>query len=173
MERLESQSHVNKTFVMAAFAFAALGMSCARAQSPKSNWDNLNGLPPGAEIRVFLAGGKTVRGFLQKADADSLAITATTSQERLPRQDVKRIQLKRQGHRGRNTLIGLGVGAAAGLGAWVSAARPNVAPRAQKAQATMFRRKPILFRRGSFIAMLSTTIWPGYSSLHVSLGRPK
>ncbi|HEY2015562.1 MAG TPA: hypothetical protein VGH38_18790 [Bryobacteraceae bacterium] len=44
-----------------------------------------------------------------------LAINATTSQEMLVRQNVKRVQLKRPGHRGRNTLIGLGLGAAGGL----------------------------------------------------------
>ena len=56
-----------------------------------------------------------MRGFLQKADADSLAINATTSQETIERQDVLRVQAKRPGHRGRNTLIGFGVGTGAGL----------------------------------------------------------
>ena len=93
--------------------------ACCLRLAPRPNrkrdWTVLSGLAAGTEIRVTVSGGKTVRGFLQKADADSLAINATTSQETLARQDVKRVQTKRQGHRGRNTLIGLAVGRPAGL----------------------------------------------------------
>src|SRR3954454_20117607 len=94
---------------LAMFAGAASG------QTSRADWNVLSGLPAGTEIRVTLAGGKTLRGFFQKNDADSLAINATTSQETLARQDVKRVQSKRPGHRGRNTLIGLGVGAVGGF----------------------------------------------------------
>ena len=51
-----------------------------------------------------------MRGFLQKARRGFAGINATTSQETLARQEIKRVQSKRPGHRGRNTLIGLGVG---------------------------------------------------------------
>ena len=37
------------------------------------------------------------------------------SQEALSRQEIRRVSVKRQGHRGRNTLIGLAVGAGGGL----------------------------------------------------------
>ena len=73
-------------------------------------------LAPGSEIRVTLAEGLLVRGFLQSASADSLVINASTSQERLAKAQVKRVQVKRPGHRGRNTLIGLAVGTGVGLG---------------------------------------------------------
>jgi hypothetical protein len=78
-------------------------------------WNRLNRLPAGTEIRVALAGGKTLRGFLQNVAPASISINATTSQETVPRTDIKRIQQKRESHRGRNTLIGLGIGAAGGL----------------------------------------------------------
>ena len=105
-----------KLLGIAAFSLAALASSAvAQLQGPTAGWTNLGQLAPGAEVRVVLSGGKTVRGFLQKATSDSLAINATTSQETLSRQDVKRVQVRRQGHRGRNTLIGLAVGAAGGL----------------------------------------------------------
>jgi len=108
-----------RTFAI--LGLAALVSSCAQAQSPKSDWGNLNRLPAGAEIRVFLKDGKSFRGYLQKADADGLSMNATTSQERLSRGDVKRIQVKTQGHRGRNTLLGLGCGMAGGLAAGAAA----------------------------------------------------
>jgi len=97
-----------------------LALSCvlignAATDSKRGDWAVLRGLATGTEIRVTLSGGRTVRGFFQKNDADSLMINATTSQETLARQDVKRVQSKRPGHRGRNTLIGLGVGAGGGL----------------------------------------------------------
>jgi hypothetical protein len=87
----------------------------AAAQSKRGDWNILGGLATGTEIRVTLSGGRVVRGFLQKNDADSLLVNATISQETLARQDVKRVQSKRPGHRGRHTLIGLAVGAGGGL----------------------------------------------------------
>ena len=99
-----------------ALSVAALALTAtAQEKDPASIWANVNHLAPGSEIRVVLAAGRTLHGFLQSASADSLAINAATSQETLSRQDIARVQLKRPGHRGRNTLIGLSVGAAGGL----------------------------------------------------------
>ena len=89
--------------------------AAAQPAKPIANWANLNQLVTGAEIRVTLANGKTLRGFVQRVTPESLAINATTSQETLSRQDIRRVALKRPGHRGRNTLIGLAIGTGAGL----------------------------------------------------------
>jgi hypothetical protein len=95
---------------------AVLVLSASAQQTkPIAQWANLNGLESGSEIRVVLNGGKTITGFLQTVSADSMAINAATSQEALSRQDVKLVSLKRPGHRGRNTVIGLLIGAGAGL----------------------------------------------------------
>jgi hypothetical protein len=95
---------------------AVLVLSASAQQTkPIAQWANLNGLESGSEIRVVLKGGKTIAGFLQTVSADSMAINAATSQEALSRQDVKLVSLKRPGHRGRNTVIGLLIGAGAGL----------------------------------------------------------
>ena len=95
---------------------AALAATAAAQQAkPIANWANLNQLVTGAEIRVTLANGKTLRGFMQRVTPESLTINATTSQETLSRQDIRRVALKRPGHRGRNTLIGLAIGTGAGL----------------------------------------------------------
>jgi hypothetical protein len=98
---------------------ALLGAALAAAQQAKpiANWANLNQLAPGSEIRVTLTTGRTLRGFVQSVTPESLAINATTSQETLARQDIRRVALKKPGHRGRNTLIGLAIGAGAGLAA--------------------------------------------------------
>ena len=97
---------------------AILAASAAAQQAqPIANWAKLNQLVTGTEIRVTLADGKTLRGFMQRVTPESLAINATTSQETLSRQDIRSVALKRPGHRGRNTLIGLAIGAGAGLAA--------------------------------------------------------
>ena len=91
------------------------GTAAAQQAKPIANWANLNRLVTGAEIRVTLANGKTLRGFMQRVTPESLAINSTTSQETLSRQDIRRVALKRPGHRGHNTLIGLAIGTGAGL----------------------------------------------------------
>ena len=103
---------------MPALLAATLAATAAAQQAkPIANWANLNQLVMGAEIRVTLANGKTLLGFIQRVTPESLAINATTSQETLSRQDIRRVALKRPGHRGRNTLIGLAIGTGAGLAA--------------------------------------------------------
>lgn len=107
-----------RAFGVLVLAVAALVISAAAQPLQRGpNWERVESLPPGSEIRVLLAGGKTLRGFLQSATSDSLAINATMSQEKLLRPDIRRVQLKRPGHRGRNTLIGLAVGTGGGLAA--------------------------------------------------------
>ena len=102
-------------FLPALLAATLAATAAAQQDKPIANWVNLNQLVTGAEIRVTLANGKTLRGFMQRVTPESLAINATTSQETLSRQDIRRVDLKRSGHRGRNTLIGLAIGAGAGL----------------------------------------------------------
>jgi hypothetical protein len=99
----------------AVLAAALAATAVAQPAKPIANWANLNQLVPGSEIRVTFATGRTVRGLVQSVTPDSLAINATTSQETLSRQDIRRVSLKRPGHRGRNLLIGLAIGTGAGL----------------------------------------------------------
>jgi hypothetical protein len=111
--------------LMMAATFAAT--ATAQQGSSKADCANLNRCEIGSEIRVVLANGRIIRGFLQVVSTDSIAINATKSQESLPRPDIKRVQVKRAGHRGRNTLIGLAIGAGGGLaaGAAVDHATPQ------------------------------------------------
>src|ERR1019366_6280450 len=102
-------------FLPALLAATLAAAAAAQQTKPIANWANLNQLVTGAEIRVTLANGKTLSGFMQSVTPESLAINATASQETLSRQDIRRVALKRPGHRGRNTLIGLAIGTSAGL----------------------------------------------------------
>jgi|SRR5580700_7548513 hypothetical protein len=106
---------LEESLLLATMAAAFAVSATAQQAKPIAQWANLNRLENGSEIRVVLAGGKNVRGFLQSVSPDSLAINAATSQEALSRQEIKLVSLKRPGHRGRNTLIGLAIGAAGGL----------------------------------------------------------
>ena len=106
---------LNRICLLALLAAVLAATAAAQQAKPIANWVNLNQLVAGSEIRVTLATGKTMRGFVQRVTPESLAINATTSQETLSRQDVRRVALKRPGHRGRNTLIGLAIGTGAGL----------------------------------------------------------
>jgi hypothetical protein len=107
---------LNRICLLALLAAVLAATAAAQQAKPIANWANLSQLVAGSEIRVTLATGKTMRGFVQRVTAESLAINATTSQETLSRQDIRRVELKKPGHRGRNTLIGLAIGTGAGLG---------------------------------------------------------
>ena len=77
------------------------------------DWSAVKALPVGTSVRISI-GSRTVNGQIQGITDDSLDINSGKGQEALKRLDVKRVDVKKQGHRGRNTLIGLGAGAAAG-----------------------------------------------------------
>lgn len=91
----------------------ALAAGVAFAQ--KTNWANVTALGVGEEIRVSLDGGKSFRGHIQSVSDESLIIVAASSQETLARAQILRVSFKTDSHRGRNTLIGLAIGAGAGL----------------------------------------------------------
>jgi hypothetical protein len=112
---LSMNRRLRQIFLSALLAATLAVTAAAQQATPIANWSNLDQLVTGAEIRVTLATGKTLRGFVQRVTPESLAINATTSQETLARQDIRRVALKRPGHRGRNTLIGLAIGTGAGL----------------------------------------------------------
>lgn len=117
--------------LVATSIFAAM----AQSQDSTNAWDNVSRLPHGSEVRATLTTGGTLRGILRNTSADSLVIDSTTGQQTLSRQDVRRVQVKRPGHRKRNALIGLAVGAGGGLAAGAAAdasSSPSLFPNAGK-----------------------------------------
>jgi hypothetical protein len=100
---------------MRALAILLLATLAAAAQSPLQNWTNVKTLSPGTEIRVERSSAAAVRGQLRRATDETLVVASGKGEEMFTRLQVTRVSIKRQGHRGRNTLIGLGVGAGVGL----------------------------------------------------------
>jgi preprotein translocase subunit YajC len=102
-----------------AAAFLFIFSLAAAAQSPAQNWNAVKALAAGTTVRIS-AGSHTVSGQLQEVTDDSIAVESGKKQQAFKRQDVTRVSEKKDAHRGRNTLIGLGAGAA--IGAAVGAA---------------------------------------------------
>jgi hypothetical protein len=91
-----------------------LSVSTLTAQD-SSGWANLAQLLGGKEIRVTMADAHSIRGEFQSAAADSLVLSTANSSQTLSRATIVRISARGKSHRARNALIGIGVGAAAGL----------------------------------------------------------
>jgi hypothetical protein len=82
------------------------------------DWASLGHTPAiaaGTEIEARTTRNQRVRGQFKSVDEDALVIGAANGEQRLARATVARVSAKKPGHRLRNTLIGFGVGAAAGL----------------------------------------------------------
>jgi hypothetical protein len=97
---------------------AAVVFSAVACAQPARDWESLGHaaeIPAGAEIEARTTANKRYRGQFNAADSDALVMTTASGEERLARATVVRVSVKRPAHRGRNTLIGLGIGAAAGL----------------------------------------------------------
>jgi hypothetical protein len=85
------------------------------AQSSQSNWDNLKQLAPGQQIRIVLNDAKSYEAKFQSVTDDGIVVRLATGDQTFPRQSVLRVSSKHRSHRGRNALIGVGVGVAAAL----------------------------------------------------------
>jgi len=79
------------------------------------NWDNARHMPVGTEIRVTMTNDRNLRGTFQSATDDALIVATPTAQESLNRTMILRVSSKGRSRRLRNTLLGLGEGASAGL----------------------------------------------------------
>jgi hypothetical protein len=84
--------------------------------SSKSDWGSLNHLTSGDEIRVTVAPGGPIRGRFQRATDTALIVAIPGKEESLDRASVASVAVRGESHRKRNALIGLGIGAVAGLG---------------------------------------------------------
>jgi hypothetical protein len=85
------------------------------AQSAKDSWDDLKQLRPAQKIEVVDTTMKTLKGaFVPVSDA-AISLDAGKGEESVERQNVLRVSTRGEGHRGRNALIGLAVGAGAGV----------------------------------------------------------
>jgi hypothetical protein len=98
--------------------FAAALFSDSMCGQSARDWASLAHTPAiseGTEIEARTTDNKSYRGQFKAADDDALVITTGSGEQRLARATVSRVSVKKPGRRLRNTLIGLGIGAAAGL----------------------------------------------------------
>jgi hypothetical protein len=102
--------------------FLGLVLCALSLNAQSAGWPAVAALTPGTEIRVDTAARKMrgVQGLLRSVSDDALIFTpskkGSQGEVTIPRQDVTRLSVKKQSHRTRNTLIGAGIGGAAGLG---------------------------------------------------------
>ena len=94
----------------AMFAFLAATMA---AQPNLTDWSTVKALATGADVRIT-TGSRMVRGKILRTTDDSLVLAFGKGQEMFTQQEVTRVLLRGDSHRGRNSLIGLGAGAAVG-----------------------------------------------------------
>jgi hypothetical protein len=85
------------------------------AQTNSSNWNTVKALTAGTDVRI-LSGSRTVSGKIDGVTDETIVMNSGKGQETFKQQDVMRVSLKKNGHRARNALIGLGVGTGVGLG---------------------------------------------------------
>lgn len=89
------------------------------------NWDNLSALSQGAEIKVVVDRGKPQRGTFQRVTDDGITINFGTGDQTIGRHSVGRVEAKHAGHRGMHALMGMTIGALAGLGLGIASDHVN------------------------------------------------
>ena len=114
MNRRTQHFAIGMAVLMLGFIEVA-SVSAAEPKSTQANWENLEQLASGQEVQVVLTNAKSYRGQLQTVGDDALVLRLATGDQTFERQNVLRVSTRGRGHRGRNALIGLAVGAGAGV----------------------------------------------------------
>jgi len=103
---------------MIVMMFSSIGVSTVHAEQGKSaqaNWNILKGLTPGDDIRIVLNDKKSYKAKFQSVTDEAVVVRLATGDQSFERQNVLRVSTRGKRHRGRNALIGLAVGAGAGV----------------------------------------------------------
>ncbi len=87
----------------------------ALAQSARDSWSSLRQLVAGQQVRIVLNDAKSYVGQFQSVSDEGIVVRLATGDQTFDRQSVLRISTQGKRHRGRNALIGLAVGASAGV----------------------------------------------------------
>lgn len=80
-------------------------------RAAKSDWNNLNDLKPGQQIRVVLKDAKLYQGELKAVDEQGITLRLSKGEQTLARKDVRRVFLRGKKHLIRNMVIGGVIGA--------------------------------------------------------------
>ncbi len=98
-------------------AFCAIIIACGLAYAePTGKWDDVARLMPTSQILVETTGSKPLQGTLESVTDDVVVIKRSEKQEPIARNSIIRLAVRTTSHRLRNSLIGLAVGTAIGIG---------------------------------------------------------
>jgi hypothetical protein len=103
--------------------FWILACLLAMPSVASAQWENLNTLQAGQKIQVLQTSKKDSGTFLSVSDKE-ISLQGKSGAQTIQRQNVRSVKLMENRHRLRNTLIGSGIGAAAGAGIGAAAYQP-------------------------------------------------
>ncbi|MBZ5632796.1 MAG: hypothetical protein LAO55_06645 [Acidobacteriia bacterium] len=89
--------------------------AAAAGQVLTANWDNVRMIAAGTDVRVAADNSKPIQGKLDSITDNNLVIKQGTGTQSFVRAEIHSVGIRRNGHRLRKVLIGIGVGTAAGL----------------------------------------------------------
>jgi len=88
----------------------------ASGQAARDCWDNLKQLQPGQKIEVVDMNLKSLKGTLLAFSEEAISLQVGKNELAVQRPNVLRVSSPENSKRGRNTLIGLAIGATIGAG---------------------------------------------------------
>jgi hypothetical protein len=113
---LRYNSNIQPRYLALAVILAAAFVATLHAQSSgQDNWDNLRQVNPGQQVQIVLMNAQAHKGKFASFSDQAVSLTANGDEVAFTRDQVLRVSLLDGGKRKRNTILGLGIGAAAGL----------------------------------------------------------
>jgi hypothetical protein len=97
-------------------AIATQGAARPKGSADFTNWNSLQKLAPGDEVRIVLRNRKSYQGEFHGLSDEAIVVRLDKDNRTFARQDVSLVSTKGKSHRLRNTLIGAAAGAGAGFG---------------------------------------------------------
>jgi hypothetical protein len=107
-------------YVVCLCTLLALTADPLMAAVEKSDWGSLRQIAPGQTIKVTVRDGASSQGDFQSATEDALTLRVAGGDRSIARENVRRVAMKTNSHRGRHALIGAAIGAGGGLGAGIA-----------------------------------------------------
>jgi hypothetical protein len=118
---MKSRRTLSRFLVLLGACFIT-GTASGQDSSGRSSWDNLKSLTPGQEIRVVMNNVSSHQGEFVSLSDDGITLRQAAGDQTRAREGILRVSQNRgRNHGSRNTLIGLAVGAGAGLVAGTAA----------------------------------------------------
>jgi len=110
-ERRKFVREHSKHLLFSALLFFVLEAIASPLRAAKSDWNNLNILNPGQQIRVVMKDAKTYQSEFKAVDEQGITLQRSSSEQALARKDVRRVFVRGKNHLPRNMVIGGAIGA--------------------------------------------------------------